>query len=57
MDVTLPQAATYQAERIGAGDTWGAAHSTLELRGKPDVELKEALGPGESVQYILSPGK
>ena len=52
--VTLPQSATYQAERIGAGDTWGAAHSTLSLTSKPDLELKEALGPGESVQYILS---
>jgi hypothetical protein len=53
--VTLPSRATYQAERIGAGDTWGAAHSTLTLTGQPDLELKEALGPGESVQYILSP--
>jgi hypothetical protein len=54
--VTLPQSATYQAERIGAGDTWGAAHSTMNLTGKPDLDLTEALGAGESVQYILSPG-
>jgi hypothetical protein len=53
--VTLPRSATYQAERIGAGDTWGTAHSTMDLTGKPDLELKEALGAGESVQYILSP--
>ena len=55
--VTLPESGTYQAERIGAGDTWGAAHSTMTLSGKPDLELKEALDPGESVQYILSPGR
>ncbi len=53
--VMLPQSATYQAERIGTGDTWGAAHSNLSLTSKPDLELKETLGPGESVQYILSP--
>jgi hypothetical protein len=53
--VTLPESRTYQAERIGAGDTWGAAHSIVTVSGKPDVELKEALGPGESVEYILSP--
>jgi hypothetical protein len=52
--VTLPRSATYAAERIGAGDTWGTAHSVLTLAGTPDLELKENLGPGESVQYILS---
>jgi len=55
--VTLPKSATYQAERIGAGDTWSAANSTLSLTGNPDLELKENLGPGESVQYILSSGR
>ena len=53
--VILPKAATYQAERIGPGETWGAADSTLTVTGHPDVELKEALGPGEAVEYILSP--
>jgi hypothetical protein len=55
VNVTLPQSATYETERIGAGDTWGAAHTTLTLTGTPHLELKETLGPGESVQYILSP--
>jgi hypothetical protein len=55
--VMLPQSATYQAERIGQGDTWAAAHSILTLTGKPDLELKEALAPGESVQYIVSRGQ
>jgi hypothetical protein len=54
--VSLPESGTYQAERIGVDDTWGAAHSAMNLTGKPDLELKESLGPGESVQYILSPG-
>ncbi len=53
--VTLPSAATYQAERIGAGETWAAAHSDTTMTSKPELELKEDLGPGESVQYILSP--
>jgi len=52
--VVLPAKGTYHAERVGRGDTWGAAHSDTTLTGTPDVELKEALGPGESVQYILS---
>jgi len=54
--VTLPAKTIYQAERIGPGDTWAAAHATLILTGTPEIELKEALGPGESIQYILSPG-
>jgi hypothetical protein len=29
----------------------------MNLAGTPDLELQEALGPGESVQYILSPDK
>jgi hypothetical protein len=55
--VTLPRSGSYQAERIGAGDTWAAAHSIISVTGKPEVELKEALDPGASVQYILSPPK
>ena len=55
--VTLPRIGTYQAERIGGGDTWGAAHSTFTLASKPDLELKESLGPGDSVQYILAAGE
>lgn len=57
VNVTLPRSGTYQAERIGSGNTWAEAHSTMPLTGKPDLELKENLGPGESVQYILSPQK
>ena len=53
--VTLPRSGNFQAERIGAGDTWKSADSTQNLTGNPDIELKESLGPGESVQYILSP--
>jgi hypothetical protein len=53
--VTLPKAATYPAERIGPGNIWSAADSNLTLKGEPEVELKEALQPGEAVEYILSP--
>lgn len=53
--VTLPKAATYQAERIGAGETFAQAYSTLQMKAKPSLELTENLGPGESVQYILTP--
>jgi hypothetical protein len=53
--VTMPRSGTFQAERIGAGDTWKSADSTMDLTANPDIELKESLGPGESVQYILSP--
>jgi hypothetical protein len=38
VNVALPQAATYQAERISAGDTWAAAHSDTTLTAKPDLE-------------------
>jgi hypothetical protein len=55
--VVLPMKGTYQAERIGPGDTWGAAHSNTTLTGSPEIELKEALGPGDSVQYILTPAQ
>jgi hypothetical protein len=52
--VVLPSKGTYQAERIGPGDTWGEAHSTATLSSQPEVLMKESLGPGDSVQYILS---
>jgi len=52
--ITLPKSGAYEAERIGAGDTWGAVHSNVVLIAKPDLELKDSLDPGESVQYILS---
>jgi len=54
--VSLPRQGTYHAERIGPGETWGQAHSTMDLTARAGLDLKEALGPGESVQYILSPG-
>ncbi len=53
--VTLLHAGTYHAERIGAGDTFAKAYSKVSLTSKPDLDLSETLGPGESVQYIVSP--
>jgi hypothetical protein len=53
--VTLPQAGAYVAERFGAADTYGAAHSTVTLRADPALELSEQLEAGEAVQYILTP--
>jgi hypothetical protein len=53
--VRLPHGGAFPAERIGPGDTWGEAHSAVTLSADPELEVKEALGPGDSVQYILSP--
>lgn len=53
--IRLPRSGAYPAERFGPGDTYPAAHSALTLRASPAVELTVPLGPGDSVQYILSP--
>ncbi len=53
--VTLPKSETYQAERIGPEETYAKAYTELSLAPKPDLDLSEKLGPGESVQYILTP--
>jgi hypothetical protein len=53
--VTLPQRGVYVGERIGPGDTLAKARSEVKLTATPDVELEVQLGPGEAVQYILTP--
>ncbi|WP_227013463.1 discoidin domain-containing protein [Paenibacillus psychroresistens] len=52
--VTMPKAATYEGERFGKGDTYEAARSYVTgLKASPEINIKETLAPGESVQYIL----
>lgn len=53
--VTMPEAAMYEGERFGAGDTYDAARTYYSgLQAAPELELKETLKPGEAVQYILT---
>ncbi|MDD9267249.1 discoidin domain-containing protein [Paenibacillus sp. GCM10023248] len=53
--VTMPDAAAYIGERFGSGETYDAARSYVSgLQAAPELELKETLGPGEAVQYILT---
>ena len=53
--VTMPEAALYEGERFGAGDTYASARTYLTgLQAAPELEFKETLLPGEAVQYILS---
>jgi hypothetical protein len=53
--VTLPKVGSYAGMRIGDGATWAAAHKDVVVTAAPAVSLDEQLGPGESIQYILSP--
>lgn len=56
--VKLPGKGMYAGERFGAGDSYKEARSTVSgLKATPYIELTEKLGPGEAVQYILSPVK
>ncbi|MBO9606655.1 MAG: discoidin domain-containing protein [Paenibacillaceae bacterium] len=55
VSVTMPEAAVYEGERFGAGDTYEAARTYVaDLRATPTLRLSETLGPGEAVQYILT---
>ncbi|MBW4084765.1 hypothetical protein [Paenibacillus sp. S150] len=51
--VTMPGSGQYAGERFGPGDTYTAAHSTVQLTATPDITLSVTLGAGETVQYIL----
>jgi hypothetical protein len=52
--VTMPKAAIYEGERFGKGDTYEDSRSYVTgLKATPEISIKETLGPGESVQYIL----
>lgn len=53
--VTLPKEGIWTGERIGAGDTYAAASQSFTGYAGPALDLTVALGPGESVQYILEP--
>lgn len=55
VSVALPTAGRWLGERYGAGDTLAAARRTVDLAASPQVALRERLGPGEAVQYILVP--
>ena len=55
--VTLPSSGSFTAERIGAGDSYTTAYSTVNLSSAPDLTITETLGAGESVQYILPGGE
>jgi fibronectin type 3 domain-containing protein/regulation of enolase protein 1 (concanavalin A-like superfamily) len=57
VQVTLPVTGAYHAERFGLGNTYAEAHSVMTLTAGPTVQITENLGPGESVQYILTPPK
>ena len=52
--VTMPEATLWEGERLGAGETYETARSYVTpTHAAPELELKETLGPGEAVQYIL----
>ena len=55
--VTLPNSGSFTAERIGSGDSYTTAYSTVNLSSAPDLIITETLGAGESVQYILPGGQ
>ncbi|CAH1219360.1 hypothetical protein PAECIP111892_04725 [Paenibacillus auburnensis] len=51
--VTMPASGTYTGEVFGAGNSYAAAHSTVQLTATPYLTLNVTLGAGETVQYIL----
>lgn len=51
--VTLPDSGQYAGEVFGAGNSYAAARSTVQLTAAPDTTLTVTLGAGETVQYIL----
>ena len=51
--VRMPAPGVYHGERFGPGDTYAAAHSTVDLKADPFVDLDVELGAGDAVQYIL----
>lgn len=53
VQVKLPDSGQYAGERFGAGDSYMAAHSKVQLTANPCITLKVTLGAGETVQYIL----
>jgi hypothetical protein len=58
VNVRMPERGAYGGERFGAGNTYAEARSEVkDLQAGPWLELAETLGPGESVQYILTPPK
>ncbi|NHN29925.1 hypothetical protein G9U52_08760 [Paenibacillus sp. S3N08] len=53
--VVMPEQTVYEGERFGLGRTYEEARTYVSgLEASPDLELKETLGPGEAVQYILT---
>jgi hypothetical protein len=52
--VKLPLIGNFETERIDDNSLFSQARTTLQLVGKPDVELNVALEPRGSVQYILT---
>jgi hypothetical protein len=53
--VTMPEQTIYEGERFGPGSTYEEARTYISgLQASPDLELRETLGPGEAVQYILT---
>ncbi|WP_151735551.1 carbohydrate-binding domain-containing protein [Paenibacillus tengchongensis] len=51
--VTMPDSGVYAGDRYGAGSTYAAAYSGVQLTAAPDLTLTVTLGAGETVQYIL----
>ncbi|WP_342480943.1 carbohydrate-binding domain-containing protein [Paenibacillus sp. FSL L8-0340] len=51
--VTMPSSGQYAGEVFGAGNSYAAAHSTVQLTATPNITLTVTLGAGETVQYIL----
>ncbi len=54
--VVMPDGSQYVGDRYGAGRSYKASHSWVSYGpgAENTIELTETLGPGESVQYILS---
>jgi hypothetical protein len=53
--VTMPEQTVFEGERFGSGKTYEEARTYVSgLQASPNLELRETLGPGEAVQYILT---
>lgn len=53
--VTLPRGGQWTGERFGPGATYKESQSRITLKAGPQISLTETVGPGDSVQYILTP--
>lgn len=53
--VTMPSAGTWAGDRIGQGNVYSSAATTVSLNATPTLDFNIILPARESVQYILAP--